>query len=86
MKLKGEFLVREVAGELLAIPVGQTALDFNGMITLNEVGGEVWKLLPLVADEEELIARLLEEYDVEESVLRQDVEAFLGELRALKII
>jgi hypothetical protein len=86
MEIKLEFVLREIAGDLLLVPAGKTALDFNGMITLNEVGGEVWKLLPLVADEEELIARLLEEYDVEESVLRQDVEAFLGELRALKII
>jgi hypothetical protein len=86
MEIKLEFVLREIAGDLLLVPAGKTALDFNGMITLNEVGGEVWKLLPLVADEEELIARLLDEYDVEESVLRQDVEAFLGELRALKII
>ena len=32
MKIKGEFLVREVAGEIIVIPVGRTALDFNGMI------------------------------------------------------
>ena len=86
MKIKLDFVLREIAGDLLLVPAGQTALDLNGMIILNEVGGEVWKLLPKVADEEELISRLLEEYDVEEAVLRKDVEAFLGELRALNIL
>ena len=86
MELKLDFVLREIAGDLLLVPAGQTALDLNGMIILNEVGGEVWKLLPKVADEEELISRLLEEYDVEEAILRKDVEAFLGELRALNIL
>ena len=86
MKIKLDFVLREIAGDLLLVPAGKTALDLNGMIILNEVGGEVWKLLPQVADEEELISRLLEEYDVEEAVLRKDVEAFLGELRALNIL
>lgn len=86
MEIKLEFVLREIAGDLLLVPAGKTALDFNGMITLNEVGGEIWKLLPEVRDEEELISRLLEEYDVEEAVLRKDVEAFLGELRALNIL
>ncbi len=86
MEIKLEFVLREIAGDLLLVPAGKTALDFNGMITLNEMGGEIWKLLPQVADEEELISRLLEEYEVQEDVLRRDVEAFLGELRGLKIL
>ena len=56
------------------------------MITLNEMGGEIWKLLPQVKDEEELISRLLEEYEVQEDVLRNDVSTFLEELRALGIL
>ena len=86
MEIKLDFVLREIAGDLLLVPAGQTALDLNGMIILNEVGGEVWKLLPEVADEEELISRLLEEYDVQEEVLRQDVDSFLAELRALNIL
>lgn len=86
MEIKLDFVLREIAGDLLLVPAGKTALDLNGMITLNEVGGEIWKMLPQVTDEEELIFRLLEEYDVEEAVLRKDVEAFLGELRALNIL
>ena len=86
MEIKLDFVLREIAGDLLLVPAGKTALDFNGMITLNEMGGEIWKLLPHVKDEEELISRLLEEYEVQEDVLRRDVNAFLGELKTLNIL
>lgn len=80
MKIKKDFVLREVAGDTLLIPTGQTTLDINGMICLNEMGAEIWKLLPEVEDEEALIARLLDEYDVQEAILREDVRAFLDKL------
>ena len=46
MKIKREFVLREIAGDILLVPVGKTALDLNGMLTLNEVGAEIWKMLP----------------------------------------
>ena len=33
-----------------------------------------------VADKEELLSKLLEEYDVEESLAQQDIDAFLQKL------
>ena len=52
----------------------------------NEVGGEIWKLLPEVKDEEELIARLLDIYEVEEEELRKDVAEFLDSMRKIGIL
>lgn len=86
MNIKKEFVLREVAGDILLIPTGKTALDLNGMMTLNEVGAEIWRLLPEVHDEEELVCRLLEEYDVGENELRKDVDDFLKKLRELDIL
>ena len=86
MKIKPDFALLEIADDLLLVPAGQTAPDLNAMMILNEAGGEVWKLLPEAADEEELISRLLEECDVQEEVLRKDVDCFLNELRTLNIL
>lgn len=86
MNVKLEFVLRDIAGDLLLIPAGKSALDLNGMLTLNEVGGEIWRLLPEAEDEEDLIARLLEIYDVEEEELRKDVTDFLNTLRKLGIL
>lgn len=86
MKIKLEFVLRDIAGDLLLVPAGKAALDLNGMLTLNEVGAEIWHMLPEVENEEELVGRLLDIYEVEEDVLRKDVDDFLGALRKLGIL
>lgn len=86
MNVKREFVLREIAGDLLLVPTGKTALDLNGMMTLNEVGAEIWKMLPEVKDEEEIVQRLLTEYEATAEQIRPDVSAFLGRLRELGIL
>ncbi|MBO2527478.1 MAG: PqqD family protein [Clostridiales bacterium] len=86
MKVKREFVLREIAGDLLLVPTGKTALDLNGMLTLNEVGAEIWKMLPEVKDEEEIVQRLLKDYEATAEEIRPDVASFLDRLRELNII
>ena len=86
MKIKREFVLREIAGDILLVPAGKTALDLNGMVTLNEVGADIWKMLPEVKDADEITARLLEEYDAPAEEIKTDVVAFLDKLRELGIV
>ncbi len=86
MKIKLDFVLREIAGDILLVPAGKTALDLNGMLTLNEVGAEIWKMLPEVENEEEIVERLLRDYDAEPAQVREDVSAFLDRLRGLGIL
>lgn len=86
MEIKREFVLREVAGDTLLIPTGKTALDMNGMLTLNEAGAEIWRLLPEARDENEIVEKLLSEYDAPAETVRRDVSEFLGKLRELKIL
>ena len=44
MKIKDSFLLREVAGETVVIPAGETQ-NLNFMITLNGTGAFLWKNL-----------------------------------------
>ena len=86
MKIKLEFVLREIAGDILLVPAGKTALDLNGMLTLNEVGADIWKMLPEVETEEEIVARILQDYDAEPAQVRKDVSEFLERLRELEIL
>lgn len=86
MKMKLEFVVREVAGEHLLVPVGKATLDLNGMISLNEVGAFLWQKLPQAENEAALVDAVLEEYEAERPEVEQDVSDFLAKLRELKII
>ena len=45
MKIKEGYLLREVAGSNIVVPVGSGNMDFSGVITLNEVGSFIWKQL-----------------------------------------
>lgn len=80
MRINKEFVLREIAGEYIVIPVGATALEFNGLITVNEVGVFLWKKLQEETTMSELIEAVLAEYDVEEDVARADIEEFLDTL------
>lgn len=86
MQIKKQFAIREVAGEYLLIPTGTSAIDLNGMITTNEVGAMIWNELPKVNSEEELVCRIMQEYEAEESQVRADVHEFLEQLRRMGIV
>lgn len=77
MKIKKEFVLREIAGDYIIIPTGKTVLEFNGLITVNEVGVSLWKMLQQDVTQEDLVKGILDEYDVEESVAREDIQEFL---------
>ena len=75
-----EFVLREIAGDYIIIPTGKTVLEFNGLITVNEVGVSLWKMLQEEVTIEDLVQGILEEYDVEEEVAREDIQEFLDTL------
>lgn len=86
MKLKHEFVLREVAGETILVPVGAATLSLNGMLVLNGSGRFLWEQLPAAETEETLVKALLEEYEVDEATARTDVSEFLEEIRKLGIL
>ena len=80
MKVDKEFVLREIAGDYIIIPTGKTVLEFNGLITVNEVGVDLWKMLQEEVTFEDLVKGILNEYDVEEEVAREDIQEFLDTL------
>ncbi len=80
MKIDKNFVLREIAGEYIIIPTGRTALEFNGLITVNEVGMELWKMLQEDVTFDNLLNGILEEYDVDENAAREDIQEFLDRL------
>ena len=81
MKIKSDFLFSTVSGKHLVIPTGAKAAEFNGMITLNETGAFIWRQLEQNADEAQIVAAILENYDVEEARAVSCVKTFLEKLR-----
>lgn len=80
MRIEKEFVLREIAGDYIIIPTGSTVLEFNGLITVNEVGVTLWKMLQEDVTMEQLLQGVLDEYDVEEAVAKEDILEFLDTL------
>ena len=86
MRINKEFVLREIAGDYVIIPTGQTVLEFNGLITVNEVGVSIWNMLQEDVTEDDLVNGILNEYEVEEEVAREDIREFIDTLVAGNIL
>jgi len=86
MKIHGEFVVRQVMDDTVAIPAGKTALQFNGMILLNDVSKVIWECLEQETDVECIVTALTERYAVSAEEARTDVQEFLDKLRLAQLL
>lgn len=86
MKLKGEFVLREIAGESIAVPVGRSALDFNGLICINAVGDVIWRGLQNEKTREEILKEILEKFEVSREEASGDLDEFLNRLKQCNLL
>ncbi len=86
MKIKDGFILRQVAGNSIVIAVGDEAVNFNGLITVNGAGTFLWNLLAEGATEEELLTAMRGEYDVDEETAKADIAEFLDKLKKADLI
>lgn len=86
MKIKSDFLLRKVSDTFVVVPVGSAVVDFSGLINLNETGAFLFELLQKGADQQLLVSKLLEEYDVSESIAKRDVEIFINKVKDAGIL
>ena len=86
MKLKEGFVLRQVAGSWIVLPVGAISVDFNGLVSLNETGALLWQALEKGGDAAALADALTAEYEVERAEAESHVEEFLETLRKVGCI
>lgn len=86
MKVKSDFILREVAGSYVVVPVNDLTMDFNGMINLNETGAFLFELLQKGAEKTELISRMLEEYEVTAEKAEADIDKFIQKLKDADVL
>ena len=77
MKIREGFLLRNVAGNNVVVPIGQATLDFNGMMSLNETGAFIFSKMLDGTTKEQLIEDLISEYGVEREIAQKDVDDFI---------
>ena len=80
MKIKDGFVIRKIADNYVIIATGNEALDFKGVITINEVGAFIWNKINETEDFDATVAAVTAEYNIDEERAKNDCREFVNSL------
>lgn len=86
MKIRSGYMLRQVIDTYVIMGIGSGNYAPNQIMSLNETGVFLWKLMENQVSKQELIAALCKEYEVTPDVASADVEAFLTQLSTKGLI
>lgn len=81
MHLKYTFDKMELNGQIIAVPVGDNANDYHGVVKMNGTADTIFDLLKEETTEENIIDTMAENYDVERVRLAEDIRKYIQEFR-----
>lgn len=80
MRIKYSFEKMELDGDIIAVPVGESASDFHVVLNLNEEAMRIIELLKEDTTEQAIISQLLSEYSDPEEKIQPLVHAYIEQL------
>lgn len=86
MQLRGKFIIREIMDDIVAVPVGHYALEFNGMIVLNAVSKVIWECLESEVSFQDILQTVTDRFDVTQDEAQQDIADFIAKLRKANLL
>lgn len=87
MKLKSGFILRKCGEAEIVVPVGANVENYkNIMVTVSGSGRILWDMLEKGCNRNDLVAELLNRYDVEREIVEKDVDIFLKKLKQAGIL
>lgn len=79
-KIKENFEIKEIAGELLLIPRGADTVDYNFVTVFNDTGAVLLRELGKPVSVEALSQILVEKYNISSEDAMADTEAFIQKM------
>lgn len=86
MKIKDGYILRQVNNEWIVVTVGQAAINFSGLIRLNETGAFLFDLMLKETNIDTLVKELTNEFDISEEIALRDVNKFIETLKVKNIL
>lgn len=87
MKIKEGFILRRIAGEMVVVPVGEMMVSFNRILSLSDTGAFIWQLLAENdLSKDEILERMLDEYEVDRQLAARDIDRFIASLQAADLL
>ena len=86
LKAKSGFILRDIMGEYMLMPTGDNISKYNGVVVLNDVSAFLWKKLENPVSRDDLLAALLDQYQVDKATAAKDLDQLLEKLRGFDVI
>lgn len=80
MKLKNNSMLKKVGKDYMILPLSDHNVSLDLIFNTNEVGAFIYNLLKNETTKDEIVAAILKEYEVEESIARNDLDEFIENL------
>ena len=81
MKRKNNSILKEIAGKYMILPLSDHNIAIDVILHTNEVGAFIYKNLENDITKEELLNKLLAEYNVDKKTALKDLEEFLASMK-----
>lgn len=86
MKRKKGYVLQTLGEEYLVLPIERKAGEGMPLLSLNEMESVFWNLLKEETTSEQMIEKVLQEYDVEREILERDVQIFLEKMEHYQML
>lgn len=81
MKIKDGYILKKVAGENIVVATGEARLSFNGIITFNEVGAEVFTRLDGTHSLSQIVDEIAALYNAPKEKISADIERLVEKMK-----
>lgn len=86
MKIRGEFITRQILDDTVVLPVGNTAIEFNNMIMLNSVSLVIWQCLEKNVSFDDILKAVTDNFEVSQEQAVADIREFLDGMRSYNLL
>ena len=86
MKARDGFVLRDVGGSAVLVPIGARVVDFNGLVKLNDTGRCIWELLDGAHSVGDITEVLVARFAIEREQAEKDTREFLTELTRIGLL
>lgn len=83
MRLKKGWALTELSGDYVAIPTGESARSFAGIVRLNESARDIWEGLANGLSEDAIIEKMIELYEgIDREKAQNAVKSVIDKLKS----
>ena len=86
MKAREGFILRNLVGELVLMPAGAQIRTFQGLVRMNELSSFIWQHLAAETTREDLLAAILDAYEVDPATAAADLDETLDKMRSMDLL